>query len=174
MSILGTWLRKEADKLSNARINSFEGKPFASNGHSNICAKAFDLNKFKFLKIAVIGPLNVNTDEGCKVIFEINNKELPEIESDSTEIKTDFSATLGIGITEFDIDLSDELQDAILNSNTAAISISIKDGFVKFLVPDTTLLKAALEIDPVIEDDLPENPESEENKEGGTEAPPSE
>ena len=173
MSILGTWMRKEADKLSTARINSFEGKPFASNDYSKICAKAFELNKFKFLKIAVIGPLNVNTDEGCKVIFEMDGKELPEIESDSTEIKTDFSDTLGVGFTEFDIDLSDELNSAILSASSAAISITVKGGFVKFLVKDTTLLKAALDIAPVAEEEAPDV-EGEENKDSGAETSPTE
>lgn len=174
MSILGNWMRKESDKLSTERISTFEGIPVAVNDHFKIFAHAFELNGFKFAKFILIGPLKVNTKEGCNIIIGIDHQELPPIESDSTEIKTDYSITLSKGITEFDFDLEEELHKKINERNITSISISFPHNLIKFPVQDIELLRAALIVPDVIESGQPEiaeNTEAEESeeKEGGRE-----
>lgn len=174
MSILSNWLSKEADKISSGRINSFKEKAFAENDSSKIYGRAFELNGFKFLKLTILGPLQVKTHDGCKVKFEVDNHELPAIDSDSTEIKTDFSGSLGIGLTEFDLDVDDALIAQLNEKEVNSISISFPNNFIKFLIQDPTLLRAALVIPVVPEPEEPQPAEgeaNEENQEIGNSAP---
>ena len=143
MSILSSWLRIEADKLTVERIKKIKEAPFASNDYSKIFATTFEINEFKFIKIKVLGPTQVETFDGCKVKFE-GAFEFIEIESDSTEINTDFSFSLGIGITEFDIDLEKELIDMIIHEKLESISITFSKITIKFFINDISLLKSII------------------------------
>ena len=141
MSILGVWLRTEADKLTAEKINKFVGLPLASNDDSKIFAYYFEVNGFKFIKIKIIGPLKVETFEGCKVIFEGINESI-EIESDSTEINTDYSFSLKKGITEFDADLEENLIEMIIHERLKSISIAFNRTIIKFSIEDISILKS--------------------------------
>ena len=146
-----------ADKAATERINSFQGTPFASNDYSKIYANLYELNGYKFVNLKIIGPVEVVTLDGCKAKFELQDGQFMEVDSDSTEINTDFSMTLGSGITEFEIDLGDELLDYINSKNISAISFSFKNSFVKFLIPDIAVLRSVVnEPIPKEEENTPE------------------
>lgn len=141
--IVNTLMESEADALLTKKVQSFKGKLFATGDDGDLFGELSDINGFKFLNFKILGPLNVHIYNGCKIIFESASKK-HEIESDSLEIYTDYSKKLNLGITEFDIDLVEELENILRNETITSIQISINKKILSF-TPDMVILKEILD-----------------------------
>lgn len=143
MGIFSKVVNKGFDKMMVHKIESFEGTCIAENEDTKIYVELSDLDGFKFLNFSIIGAVNVKLFEGCTITFHSNNTSL-EVESDSVEIITDFSPSLKKGITEFDIELEDQLIDLIKNETLTSISIQLKKKSFEFPVTNQKEMKAII------------------------------
>jgi hypothetical protein len=145
MSLFVKIMNAQVDKMMTEKIQNFEGEPVATSDTSGLYAALIDLNGFQFLNIKLVAPLNINTYNGCNVKFTSKSTDL-EIESDTTEISTDFSSKLGIGITEFDLDLEEELISMIENDTITSISVQHERQVVHLSTIDQAALKARINL----------------------------
>ncbi len=162
-NILGS---SKEDENAKERINAIQEEVIAFNDGFKLYSSLFELNEYKFLKFQLIGNLKVKTNEGCILTFKNTSHVEHKIDSDSTEIKTEFSSSLKIGTTEFDIDIDDVLLNWIQSNMISSLKIEIEKNILHFENFDSQLiiqLFAKLEEEKLKEPtELPEpNPESE-------------
>lgn len=122
---------KQSDDFFTKKIAEFKGTCFASNSDHEIYGELGIVNDFKYLTFTIMGPLKVHVYQGCKLFFETGNQPV-EIESDSLEIQTDYSKKLQLGMTAFDIDLTEELENTLRNDNISSIKIVINKTALLF------------------------------------------
>lgn len=133
----------DLDKMMKAKIESFQDKSIAANDRFELFCETREINGFHFLNIKLLGPFDIHTYDGCNLTF-VSNMGSYELESDTMEIDTDFSASLNIGITEFDIDLEDELLKLIRNEVLESIRIQFKKESFSLTVHDQERLSQSL------------------------------
>lgn len=146
MGLLEIIANRDLDKLMTEKIDQFEGQVIAENEDFLLYAELLMLDEFKFLKFSVLGPLKTEVFEGCQLMFESEAGKF-EVESDTMEISTDYSRKLKVGITEFDIDLDDELIDMIENQNMKSLQIVIKKSNLDFRITNQKLLQTFINIE---------------------------
>jgi len=139
MSIISQLLERDLDNFWTAKIKAFKGKSFAANGNTEVFGEMQEINGFKFLNLKIVAPLNVHTFKGCKIVFKTSSGELQR-ESDSVEIHTDYSKQLSMGITTFDMDLDEELEEMIRNKTIQQIQVTIDKHVVNCSITDTDVL----------------------------------
>ena len=98
-------------------------EPIFSNAESNIYCQPTILNGYKSLSLIITGCLKINTIEGCTVTFH-TEKDTYVANSDSEIVKGDYSDVLNIGLTNFDIDLEDDL--IVFSENKTILSVTIE------------------------------------------------
>lgn len=146
MGLLSIIADRDLDKIMTEKIDQFQGQIVGENEDFLLYAEILAINEFEFLKLRILGPLKIETFDGSQVTFTSEEGELA-IESDTMEIGTDFSKTLKVGITEFDVDLEDELIDMIQNQNMMSVQISIKKANLGFQITNQKLLQAIINIE---------------------------
>ena len=137
---------RDLDITMSEKIDQLDGDPFALSDDSQLFAEIFVMDEFKFLRFKMLGPLKIESLEGCQLIFVGDKAEL-EMESDSIEIKTDYSRKMKIGITELDVDLDEELVDVIENKNISSVQIVIKKSNLNFRITNQKLLQTIINIE---------------------------
>ena len=115
-------IANQADKFLAEKIKQFECLEVGENENSFFGLEYTDLNGFKFLEFKLVCPIEFNTYKGCNVIFHTETEFL-EIESDTKEIISTYSTNINLGISEFEIDLEEELINLILNEKINSIEI---------------------------------------------------
>jgi len=129
MGIFGRLMVMDAnltyDKIMKEKLEAMDAAPLASNENSELHGELLDVNGFQFIGLKLVGPMKIESFQGCDLTFSGSFGEF-EMESDSMEIKTGYSRGLKIGITEFDIDLDEELIDLINNKTIDSITIKVK------------------------------------------------
>lgn len=133
MAWIANAARKEIDKIITEKIKNFEGIELAVDAHSSVFVTASEVNGFRFLEFHVVGPMNLQLNTGCEVTINGNLGKI-ELESDNQEINTDFSETMGIGITLIEIDLEEELLSMITNDRLISIEVNSKKQAFTFEV----------------------------------------
>jgi len=146
MGLLTILANRDLDKIMTEKVDAFDGYLIGSNEEFNLYAEIFVINEFKFLKLSVVGPLKVESFDGCKLTFVAEKGEL-KMESDNMEIDTDYSKKLKIGITEFEVDLEDELFDMIENQNMKSAQVSIKKSNLEFQITNQNLLQTIIKVE---------------------------
>lgn len=111
MGLLTALMERDVDALMTEKIKKFSGCPFAGNDKTLVFGEATELNGFRFLGIQLVGYPRERTYKGCTLIFAGDDVEM-KLDSDTQEIDTDYSDRLRMGITTFEIDLDEELQNA--------------------------------------------------------------
>lgn len=111
MGLLTALMERDVDALMTEKIKSFTGCPFAGNDKTLVFGEVSELNGFRFLGIQLVGYPRERTYKGCKIVFSGNDLEI-KLDSDTMEIDTDYSDRLRMGITAFEMDLDEELQEA--------------------------------------------------------------
>ena len=121
----------EFDKFVKKKIKKNKSIDIAYNSKSILYSELYRLNEFKFISITIIGKYNLISESPLKIEFNFTNESI-KIDSDDSEIKTDYSEKSNIGITEFDVDLSDKLEHLIKKGELISIIINSKSGrFIK-------------------------------------------
>ncbi|MFT6501466.1 MAG: hypothetical protein ACJASQ_001578 [Crocinitomicaceae bacterium] len=134
------WLRsfinvkKDLEKLVRPKVLEFDEPAFALGNEQRLSGERSDSAGFKFLTLKVYGPHNINTFKGCVVTFNDKSSQL-ELRSDSKEIKTYYSHSLELGITEFELFLDEEIL-AFLRRSIESISIQFGKNRLFFEVID--------------------------------------
>lgn len=133
------------DVKMTEKIDQLDGGLLALGENCQLFAEIFVMDEFKFLRFKIVGPRKIESLEGCKLVFVCNEFEL-EMESDSIEIKTDYSRKMKIGITELDVDLDEELIEMIENREISSVQIVLKKANLFFLTKNKTLLQNIINI----------------------------
>lgn len=137
---------RDLDITMSENIDQLDGDPFALSDDAQLFAEIFVMDEFKFLRFKILGPLKIESLEGCQLLFVSDEAEL-EMESDSIEIKTDYSRKMKIGITELDLDLDEDLADMIENKNINSLQIAIKKSKLNFRITNQKLLQTIINIE---------------------------
>ncbi len=142
--MIGGLLRRkmeiDAEAFMVEKIKNFKGAVIGRGENSILCAEFREVDGFQFLGFKILSPLNIKVYQGCDIEFSGHGKTL-KIESDSLEIETDFSKSYQLGITEFDIDLEDDLIQMIQEDKVQTIGIKFKKKSVVFSVSNLEYLK---------------------------------
>ena len=133
MGLLSMLIEEDAEKLSTEKIKSFKGTPIAEALNAKLFIEFLELAGFKFLKFKLFSTLEINTFKGCKVVFTSSNQEI-FLDSDTMEIVTFSSKKLKIGLTEFDVDLPDDLMKMFTNEKLMSITIIHRKNGVQLRV----------------------------------------
>ena len=137
---------RDLDITMSEKIDQLDGDPFALSDDAQLFAEIFVMDEFKFLRFKILGPLKTESLEGCQLLF-VGDETALEMESDSIEIKTDYSRKMKIGITELDVDLDEELVDMIENKNIRSVQIVIKKSNLNFRISNQKLLQTIINIE---------------------------
>ena len=137
---------RDLDITMSEKIDQLDGDPFALSDDAQLFAEIFVMDEFKFLRFKILGPLKIESLEGCQLLF-VGDETALEMESDSIEIKTDYSRKMKIGITELDVDLDEELVDVIENKNISSVQIVIKKSNLNFRITNQKLLQTIINIE---------------------------
>jgi len=146
MNLLGIIADRDLDKIMTEKIDQFQGQIIGENEGFLLFAEIYAFNEFEYLKLRLLGPLKVQTFDGCQITFFSDQGELG-MESDTMEIDTDYSKKLKVGITEFDFDLEDELIDVIENQKISSVQISIRKSKLDIPITNQNLLKSLMKIE---------------------------
>lgn len=143
-NLIGKYFRNEAEKNITKWIDELEGSPIGESDHSKIYASYNELNEYKFLKFKLLSSLNVSTFDGCEIKFVTDKREL-KIHTGKTEIMTLFSRTRGQGITEFEIDLEEDLKSMIDNETLKMAYITFKKKSTELPISNQEYLKSIIQ-----------------------------
>jgi hypothetical protein len=143
MGIITLLAGLEASKIATEKIKTFSGIVVATSENGKVYAENNELNGFKFLKFSIIGPFSIETSNGCIVTFISDNEKL-QIESDTTDIYSDISNTLDLALTEFEIDVDQELVSFFTKSSVKEIILKFNLVTKKFLVSDLNQLESLI------------------------------
>ena len=105
---------KDYDALVTEAIESIQYPPVATEGEFKLYCSASEVGGYLFLNCNIIGPFQVRVKEGCKAEFSNGTEEI-SIDSETTEIYTDYSDTLSVGVTAFVVELESKLKTWIEN-----------------------------------------------------------
>ena len=147
--IFGKKDNSEQATIREEKLNSLREKAFAANENTLAIPQFEDLDEHQFLKLLLIGPLNVKTFNGGVVRFNSNSKEV-EYDIDNYEIATEYSSKLGIGVTEIDLTMDDEMRKLIEDEKLLTLKIDIKKKSFDMEIINQKLLQEA--ISPIIPD----------------------
>lgn len=152
MGILKKLMDIAADELMTKKVKAFKGVPFGKNDDSEVYADLIDLNGFRFLTIKILGPLNIKTYKGCFTHFKSGDGTI-KLEADTMEIETDYSQKIKLGITRYDIDLTEELERLIRAKKIFSIQIVFENKAVHFDVESPDILINVIDSEPQIDGD---------------------
>lgn len=144
----GLFDKKETEneiKILTGPLENFQTETIASNSDTILLSSYDELDGFKFLKLRIIGPLNVRTQNGGEVKF-IGESGSIICEIDNNEISTYYEKKVKIGITEVDIDLEEDLIQMIENEVISKVEILIKKHHVSLDMVKQDLLKTSLTV----------------------------
>lgn len=134
-------LKEQLDVLEESSV-----RPAFSNSESKFYLRAVELNEFHSFSVMITGCLNINTVDGCTLIFYGDGKELIR-KSDSEVVKGDYSQTLNVGITSFDIDMDDELVEFLKSGDVTGVRLETRNGKLRkenFVLDFPTVYQADL------------------------------
>jgi hypothetical protein len=130
MGWLTNMARDGAEELMTNKIKRFDGVLLKLEGDYRLFHETIDLGGFKSLNLTLIGPLDINTNEGCTVNFKTDQGVI-SLESDEQTIETDFSQSLGLGLLCFSIDM-EEVLEGLLETDSFRMEIIFKKQVVRF------------------------------------------
>ena len=118
------------DKLLNEQLDILEESPLEPilwNEESKVYCQSILLNGYRSLSMIITGYLKINTIEGCTISL-IGEKENLTLKSDSDIVKGDYSEALNIGVTNFDVDLDDDLIEFIGKEKIVSAKLETRNG----------------------------------------------
>ena len=122
MGWLSLFIEQEADALMRKKILAFRGMAVANRHPAALFAKQSSINGFDFLAFTLLAKLEVDVFKGCEVEIQAEGISLT-VESDTQRILSDYSASIGYGLTEFEIDLEDDLRELLLTRDLQYVRI---------------------------------------------------
>lgn len=160
MAFFNSLINRQHDQIMTKEIQNMSGKIAARSDLSELRIAKNELNEFRFLEFKVLSKLNIKTYDGGVAVFKSDKREL-SLESDTMEITTEFSRSLNLGITTFEVDLEDGLQSMIETETLQSIEFRFgkkRVGFDK--IDQEHFLEVLLK-----EEDLEESEDSETSEE---------
>lgn len=121
-----------------AIIKDVENKPFGISQNNVLFAGLNELGGYYFFQTVIVGQLNVKSKDGASLIIKGDNLELklnsdmPEFESESSDIK-------GRNVTKIDFQIEDTDIEHLENAKLSSIQIKVKKHellFTKHMVSD--------------------------------------
>ncbi|MEM7160881.1 MAG: hypothetical protein AAF487_00440 [Bacteroidota bacterium] len=122
---------RDYDKIVTEAIQKIDFDPIAEEGEFKFYCGSDITGGYRFLNCNIVGPFQVRTKNSCKVCFSDGHEEI-EIDSETVEINTDYSDTLGIGVTAFVVEIESKLLAWIENSMVKEIRITFKKESLSF------------------------------------------
>ena len=100
--------KKFLDKAAMVQVEAFKQPSFGKGDAGTLHGERSDANGYRFLRITLFGTPNIKCVKGCTLIFEGASGNIT-CASDTKDIESVYSETIGKGITTFEIYLDDEL-----------------------------------------------------------------
>ncbi|NOQ72482.1 MAG: hypothetical protein GQ574_10800 [Crocinitomix sp.] len=122
--------RTDFDRLMQEQLKIIHESPLESilsSPDSEIYCQSVLLNGYRSLSLVITGCINLNTIEGCKLVLQAENGT-HECPSDGDIVKGDYSERLQIGVTNFDIDLDEELVEFVATQKITSAQIQTRNG----------------------------------------------
>ncbi len=138
----------ETEGGMSEKMKAFRGILIAKNQYAELYAEKLELADFKFLSLTIVGPYDVKTSTGFTVGLTNDIGITTELETDTTEIISDYNKKLHLGITQFDIDLEDKIIEQILKDRIHKIWVDMGDEKSTFTIEDSKILKEIILVSP--------------------------
>jgi hypothetical protein len=97
------------------------------NEQASVYMRPTQLNNFHYLSAVVVGNFNINTTEGLKITFFTPDSSYA-VNSESSQLKSEYSENLQNGLTTFDLDLDQTIIDFIQSNEITSIRFETKNG----------------------------------------------
>ncbi len=128
-------IKRDLDAIVTPKIEAFKEPSFAKGDVGTLHGARTDTNGYKFLRIRLFGSPQVKVVKGCTLTFSSPDTHFT-LKSDTKDIESYYSKSLGKGITEFEIYLSDK-ELTLLKQRVEKISVDFgKSGLFKRMAFD--------------------------------------
>lgn len=97
------------------------------NEQASVYMRPTQLNDYHYLSAVVVGNFNINTIEGLKITIFTADSSF-SVNSESSQLKSEYSENLQSGLTTFDLDLDQTIIDFIQANEITSIRFETKNG----------------------------------------------
>lgn len=97
------------------------------NEQASVYMRPTQLNDYHYLSAVVVGNFNINTTEGLKITIFTADSSF-SVNSESSQLKSEYSENLQSGLTTFDLDLDQTIIDFIQSNEITSIRFETKNG----------------------------------------------
>ncbi|WP_339756078.1 hypothetical protein [uncultured Winogradskyella sp.] len=128
---------KSQDSIE-AIIKDVENRPFGISENSVLFAGLNELGGYYFFQTVIVGKLNVKSKDGALLLFKGENFEL-ELNSDMPEFESEGSDIKGRSVTKIDFQIEESDITTLENATLKSIQIKVKKHtilFTKHVVSD--------------------------------------
>lgn len=125
--------RLHVDTFTEDKIKNISGTKIAESTEGQFWVSFQELGGFLFMNATILGHLNLNTNNGIKIILFTTEYEI-EFDSDEKEIQSDFSNVSNTWITKVSFVIDATEKKMIENKEFDQIECHFKDSKTKFLV----------------------------------------
>jgi hypothetical protein len=115
------------DKVATPKVRAFNEPSFGEGPMGTLHGERSDADGYKFLRVTLFGSPLIKTVKGCKIEFKSDSGKVA-CNSDTKDIESTYSHSLGKGITTFEIYLDEELHQS-LKAPITAMSITFNKKF---------------------------------------------
>ena len=134
--MLGLFKKKatgnEFKELKGIQIGESEGVKIAEGETASMYALIDQIEEYRYLKLVLAGSDKLKTFDGADMM--LTGESSLSLESDTQEIKSDFSYEKNVGLTEIDFELENDLEDKLKILNPKGIVLKIKSKELKLSI----------------------------------------
>jgi len=112
-------------------ISDFDDVPFAISDDNVMYAGFGELGGYHFIQTIVVGTLKIKTLKGAKLKINMTDFEL-NLDSDSTELESDYSSVSGRSITRVDFQIEEEDVLKIEKTRPSSIILTCEKNNLEF------------------------------------------
>ena len=121
MGWFNSLIKRDTEKYIEDKINKSEGTLVAETEKTRLLVDKLEVGEYMFLSFVIIADLEVSTYDGCRANFVFNNNSV-QLESDTMEIKSDYSNAYKLGRTQIDFDLTSDFLTQLLEFELTEIT----------------------------------------------------
>lgn len=126
----------ESSDTIEAIIRDVENKPYGVSQNNVLFAGLNELGGYFFFQTVIVGQLNIKSKDGALLLFKGNDFEL-ELNSDMPEFESESSDIKGRHVTKIDFQIEESDIKQLENTKPSSIQIKVKKQdvlFTKYIV----------------------------------------
>ena len=124
--------RTHVDTYTENKIENIEGEKIAESENGELWISFQELGGYNFLNTTILSGINIKTLKGGKLFFLGNNNEDFILDTDSTQLESDFSNVSNRWITNISYSVNEENIDFIKEKKFSQLRFEFKKKAINF------------------------------------------